>query len=350
MSEDSNACCELDVAVIGGGPAGALCALALAQQGISVVLIFDTRIEKDTIELVSGRANRLIERLVNKPLIDLIECIEIHETISLWGTRNPVSWNAMYNPWGVGVAVSRKTLDKAFRELALNAGVKIFSDTKVQRVRQRNNLWEITFLHKGIVSLLHSRFLALATGRGTDLVGRIRRERPSNLVLTAIMQTTDSWQADTLYLEATKNGWWYSIPCTTSDHLVGYYVGIGLIKQSKLPLHDIFFQQLRSTKLVGSLTHDTSAHKRIVGQLAGVQSYDRILGDSWISVGDAAFASDPLSGMGIEFAVESASLSASVIRSGLDPSTMTKYGLWVNDFRKQHLELLNSYLSVVNTI
>src|SRR5215831_2251476 len=122
MNEASNACCELDVAVIGGGPAGALCALELAQQGISVVLIFDTRIGKDTIELVSGRAKRLIEQLVNKPLIDLIKGIEIHETISLWGTRNPVSWNAMYNPWGAGVAVSRKTLDKVLRELARNAG------------------------------------------------------------------------------------------------------------------------------------------------------------------------------------------------------------------------------------
>ena len=67
-------------------------------------------------------------------------------------------------------------------------------------------------------------------------------------------------------------------------------------------------------------------------------------------MGDAAFASDPLSGMGIEFAVESAILSASAIRNGLEPSIMTTYELWVNHYLKQHLKLLNSYLNVVNAI
>lgn len=351
MNEVPSPCCELDVAVIGGGPAGAVCALELARQGISAGLIFDTRVGKDTVELVSGRARRLLEQLINQPLVGLIEGIEIQETISMWGTRSPVSWNAIYNPWGAGVAVNRKTLNEALRGLAYNAGVKVFPDTRVQRVRCRNNYWEITVLRDGDVSLLRSRFLALATGlMGTDLVSRIRTEKPSNLVLTARTLGTGSWQSGTLYLEATKNGWWYSIPCTTGGDLIGYYTGIYLIKQYKLPLRDFFFQQLRSTRLFGSLMRNTSIHKRIVGQLAGIQTYDRIRGDSWISLGDAAFASDPLSGMGIEFAIESAILSASVISNGLEPSAMTTYELWVNDYRKRHSKLLNSYLGVINVI
>ena len=267
MNEVSSAYRELDVAVIGGGPAGAICALELARQGISVGLIFDTRIGKDTVELVSGRARRLLEQLIKQPLIGMIEGIEVQETISLWGTRSPVSWNAMYNPWGAGVAVSREALDGALRRLASNAGVKIFSDTRVQNVKRTSYYWEITVLQNWIVSHLHSRFLALATGlTRTDLMGRVHRDSPSNIVLTARTPTTGTWQCGTFYLEATKNGWWYSIPYAAGQ-LVGYYTKIDLIKRSKLPLRDIFFREAYRTRLVGSLGRYSSNHESIAGML-----------------------------------------------------------------------------------
>ena len=269
MNEISSAYCELDVAVIGGGPAGAVCALELARKGISVGLIFDKRIGKDTVELVSGRARRLLEQLINQSLTDLIECIEVQETISLWSTRSPVSWNAMYNPWGAGVAVNRETLDEALLLLARNAGAKIFPDTRVQRTRHRNDHWEITVRSNGIESLLHSRFLALATGlTGTDLVGRSRIEKPANLVLLGRTLTTGTWQGGTLYLESTKNGWWYSIPNAPVGQLLGYYTRIDLIKRSRLPLRDIFFRELCCTRLVGSLVRYSSNHEAVVGQLS----------------------------------------------------------------------------------
>ena len=181
-------------------------------------------------------------------------------------------------------------------------------------------------------------------------MGRIRLETPHSIVLTARPLTTGSWQSGTLYLEAAKTGWWYSIPYAPAGQLVGYYTRIDLIRRSKLPLRAIFFRELCCTRLVGSLGLYSSNHESMVGQLAGIQSYDRIQGDSWISLGDAAFASDPLSGMGIEFAVESAILSASAIRNGLEPSAMTAYELWVNVYRKQHHKILNSYQSVANAI
>ena len=68
MNEVSSAYCELDVAVIGGGPAGAVCALELARQEISVGLIFDRRIGKDIVELVSGRA--CSRRTTGQPISD----------------------------------------------------------------------------------------------------------------------------------------------------------------------------------------------------------------------------------------------------------------------------------------
>ena len=44
----------------------------------------------------------------------------------------------------------------------------------------------------------------------------------------------------------------------------------------------------------------------ISGRMAGARPFGRAAGDGWIAVGDAAYAPDPLSGMGIELALESA--------------------------------------------
>ena len=51
-----------DVVVIGGGPAGAICALALARAGIDVKLVYWGGYAPGGIELVSGRARHFIEQ------------------------------------------------------------------------------------------------------------------------------------------------------------------------------------------------------------------------------------------------------------------------------------------------
>jgi flavin-dependent dehydrogenase len=44
-------------------------------------------------------------------------------------------------------------------------------------------------------------------------------------------------------------------------------------------------------------------------------------GEGWIAVGDAAYAPDPLSGMGIELAIESAQLGAHALLKATQGST-----------------------------
>ena len=51
----------------------------------------------------------------------------------------------------------------------------------------------------------------------------------------------------------------------------------------------------------------------ILGRMAGARPFVRAAGDGWIAVGDAVYAPDPLSGMGIELALESARLGARAV-------------------------------------
>ncbi|HEY2236993.1 MAG TPA: hypothetical protein VGK01_26240 [Candidatus Angelobacter sp.] len=59
--------------------------------------------------------------------------------------------------------------------------------------------------------------------------------------------------------------------------------------------------------------------------------YDKSIGERWISIGDAAFSPHPLSGMGIEFASESATSAFLAIKQGLDVRAQSNYQGWIND-------------------
>ncbi len=117
------------------------------------------------IELVSGHARQILEQY-SPGLFQRLPAVEIRETVSLWGTAEPVTVNAMFNPWGPGIALERSLLDKSLRDLAYAAGVSIAADIKVTRVERKGEGWRL-LLRSGETrnNLLNSRFMVIATGR-----------------------------------------------------------------------------------------------------------------------------------------------------------------------------------------
>ena len=71
-----------------------------------------------------------------------------------------------------------------------------------------------------------------------------------------------------------------------------------------------------------------------------MEVYSKVAGKRRLAVGDAAFAPDPLSGMGIEFAVESSILAARVVQAISESCAMRFYKNWVNDYFRQHYQTL----------
>jgi flavin-dependent dehydrogenase len=123
----------------------------------------------------------------------------------------------------------------------------------------------------------------------------------------------------TLYIEGTSRGWWYALPAG-KGYFAGFCIERNELKQRQSHLKDFFFQELQCTRLLAPLSAGASDQRPISGRTAGATTFPAMGGDGWIAVGDATAAPDPLSGTGIEWAIESAQLGADMLLEVLQKS------------------------------
>ncbi|MEO8768099.1 MAG: NAD(P)/FAD-dependent oxidoreductase [Nitrosospira sp.] len=315
----------MDIAVVGGGPAGAICALTLARGGARVSLVHWGGYKISGIELVSGRARRLIEEYDPDFFRLASPGLEVHETISLWDTPEPVTLSAMFNPWGAGVALERELLDEALRNLASAAGVSVIADAKVMDIERRNDQWHLLMrLGDAENGSVCASFLVLATGRAAARFFDQPPPAPSQIALMTSLSARDNASNGVsdhaLYVEAMDNGWWYALPIRRGGHFAGLCTCLDEIKRRRATVREFFVQELHRTRLLAPLMSSIRGNLRISGRTAGARAFSKVAGDSWIAVGDSAYAPDPLSGMGIELAIESAQLGAQALLGAMQGS------------------------------
>jgi flavin-dependent dehydrogenase len=328
---------------VGGGPAGAVCALALARAGMPVTLVHRRRNQPAQIDLVSGHARRLLESQLGRLLPDVAGGIEIHETLSLWGTSNPVSWSAMCNPWGNGLAVDRATLDHSLLRAASSAGASILSDTEVRSATYGRGVWQLGIHDDSSDRSIEARFLVLATGCGGRNLLRRSKSKPAQLAIVTRIEKITSDLGHTLHLESGQNGWWYMLPDPEGGSFVGFCTDFATECRLKRPLRNSLLEGLCKTRLISSILPPTLPNTSVSVCAAGPRTYNEVSGDDWIAIGDSAFVSNPLSGSGIDFAIESATQAARIILSTTEPNELRNYSISVATYAKEQLKITSLY-------
>ena len=311
--------------VVGGGPAGAICAFLLARAGARVALIRRCRNRFSAVELLSARARRILETYLDQRL----DGCEISETLSSWDTQQPVSWSAMCNPWGYGLAVDRATFDEVLVRAAQGAGVWVLPAGEARSAERRRDAWTLTVGS----SPWKAGHLVLATGAGRQsLIDRATVAKPAQFAFMAHVDVDLPEQRHTFHLEAGKDGWWYGMPSPRGGRFVGFCTRTGAIKSSR----GTFLRRIANLRLLEANPAPGVRALRVSGRPAGPGSYEQVVGKRWIAVGDAAFVSDPLSGMGIEFAIESARLAAEALCAKSRGPALARYGEAVQGYARQH--------------
>lgn len=301
------------VAVIGGGPAGAVTALLLARAGVDVLLY--ERSQYATLRLgetLPPSVNPFLRRLGLWDRFQALGSIPSYETASAWGDNAPQERSFLFSPHGTGWHVDRARFDAMLADAAESAGARVIRGQRVSEVHREGAGLTVHAAEDASVDCIVD-----ATGRVARFAKKLgaQREQLDRLVCAArVFVNTEQSVGDT-FIEAEANGWWYVSPLPNGRRLVAIFADAGQAVRAHLSSPAGWNTALTATTHVHKLV-DGAAQTPVHMVSCASHELRPVLGEGWIAVGDAALAVDPLSSGGVAFALRSAIAASDVLLGG----------------------------------
>ena len=311
-----------DVAVVGGGPAGAAAAITLARAGRDVVLVDKAQFPRDKCcgDGLTAGALRLLEQLGFDP-----RAVESWKTVSDVVVRSPSGYETVFPlPRGQGVyaAVARRVdLDSALLDVARSAGVKVLDG---HALTGATNLADRIELVVDGIGAVHSRYAVGADGMWSPLRKALGASPAGYL---------GEWHAFRQYFSEVSGaasrdlfvwfepdllpGYAWSFPLPGGRANVGFGIQrggkVGRVQEMK-QLWPELLQRQHVRAVLGAGAVAESPHKAwpIPARVDQVP----LTSGRALFVGDAACATDPMTGEGIGQALLTGILAATAIDEG----------------------------------
>jgi len=327
---------EYDVVIIGGAFSGAATALMLKRKRpeARVLIIeknaaFDRKVGESTTEVSSCYMTRIL---------GLTHYLGHHQLakqgLRLWFSNRPdqrfddcVEVGTRYQSRLPGFQVDRAKLDSHMLGLAVQAGCELWRPAKVTNLELNNgNGQKVSTALDGGERIVHARWIVDATGRATMLARKLgyfrpNTEHPINAVwarFTGVKEwdsyewrerfpdyangcrTAREWATNHLF----GRGWWvWIIPLHGGD------VSAGIVYDNrifKLPEGRSLGQRLHDHILSNPVGREIFGAARVIeGDVHALSMLpyhsEKVCGDGWAAVGDAAGFIDPLYSPGLDF-------------------------------------------------
>lgn len=308
-----------DVAVVGGGPAGAAAAITLARHGRDVVLVDKARFPRDKCcgDGLTAGALRLLEQLGLDPA-----AVDSWQTVSDVVVRSPSGRQVVFPlPAGQGVyaAVARRIdLDSALIDLARSAGVKVLDGHALLGARNESD--RIVLDVDGI-GTVHARYAIGADGMWTPLRKAVGTAEPGYLgewhAFRQYFTDVAPPAAHDLFVWFEPDllpGYAWSFPLPDGRANVGFGIQRGgkvARVQEMKKLWPELLERPHIRAVLGAGARPESPHKAWPIP-ARIDSVELTAGRA-LFVGDAAGATDPMTGEGIGQALLTGVLAARAI-------------------------------------
>jgi flavin-dependent dehydrogenase len=309
---------EFEVCVVGGGPAGATLAVRLAELGHHVAVVEQHRFPRPHIgESLSPAIWPLLESLGVRERVATRGSTPVVEARVRW--RGPDEERMEVEG---GVTVDRGTFDTILLERAREAGAGVLSPAAARRPTRSGEGWEVPLGDR----VLHTRFLADATGRRRLLGGQRTQTSPRTLALHAIWCGGPPPGSQTR-IDALADAWLWGA------HLPGGgFRAMALVDPETLVTEGRDRELLYRRLLTASLTFAdvlTSRQPTERVRACDATSYAAAtpIDTSSVKVGEAAFAIDPLSSSGVQTAIQTGLAAGAAVHSILAPDGDTSAAL-----------------------
>jgi flavin-dependent dehydrogenase len=349
---NQNGILDVDVAILGGGPAGAATALALTRRGYSAAVIERSNYDNTRIgETLPPAVQPVLASLGVWDQFLAEKYSPSYGIRSAWGQDYLYDNDFIFNPYGTGWHVDRARFDSMLARNVEHAGTKLYRRAQLMSCAEDGvGLWVIEFACEGGRKSFRAKFVVDATGRKSMLACRqgAKRITCDRLIGVVCFFSSGSRQFhlnnDTL-VEAAEDGWWYSTTLPDSRVIVAYMTDADLFGKASKREPNYWQRQLRNVP---------HTHARIESQVlesgplifaANSSRLDRCAGKNWLAVGDAAMAFDPLSSQGVYNALMSGLRAAQTIecsRTG-DDRELHRYAAAIENNFDKYLAVREKY-------
>ncbi|MCO5948519.1 NAD(P)/FAD-dependent oxidoreductase [Mucilaginibacter flavidus] len=346
---------DVDVVIIGGGVAGCIAAIALAES-YHVVLIdkLDQPVERIG-ECLPPAARRILRRL---DLLDGLESavppggqsphLKNIGTRSYWGKEQVQIVDHLRNPDGFGWHLDRRGFETYLRKAALKRGVNCVWPAKLHDAHYENLYWHITAEPVGEASksndyCYRAKFVIDASGRQSHFARKSGVQRQHFDKLIACWATLPDFEQNKMStISASELGWWYSAPLPNNKRVLALQTDSDLIDRREIKNVSQFIKLAQANSEVAKIIEHNQGgiefHQTVA---ANSTRLNQVAGQQWAALGDAAISFDPLSSQGMFNAMAGAMQLAEML---------IVFGLIENPGSKNMVQFQNAYTYQIDQI
>jgi geranylgeranyl reductase family protein len=309
-----------DVIVIGAGPGGSATAHYLARHGLDVLLLdkFDFPRDKTCGDALTPRALEVLADMGLLEAMGQVGCEVNKVKIFAPGGGSTVAAMPHYNGRpGYAMIVPRLSLDNAIRERAVDSGAKFEGRIQVTNIEPTEAGVRVSGGRRGRSVTHPARLAVIATGASPQLLlqtGILPEAPPMMMAARAYFENinylTDEMQ---FYFEGVPlpgYGWVFPLPDSTAN------IGAGFFRRGRTARHMPATPAAAFETFINHPPLQTMlAGARRVGPVKGYPlridfATAPTVGERILVVGEAAGLVNPLTGEGIDYALESGRIAA----------------------------------------
>ncbi len=308
---------ECEVAVIGGGPAGAAVARLLALWGRDVVLV--TAPSDPTRDLAVSLPPSVAKLLAEIGVLDAVDAAGFVRSTGntvWWGDKEPRS--RAFADGTAGYQVRHRDFDRVLLAAAEAAGAKVIRDATVREADVERQPTRLSGDVDGVPFTVDAAMVLDASGR-QGVVAKARGLRVDaaarTIALVGTWRRDGGWEvpddSHTL-VESFTDGWAWSVPVEPGLRYFTCMLDPRVSEAASGDLGERYMASLGRAACFGRLLQGATMDSDPWGCDASGYHAESVAGDRFLLVGDAASSIDPLSSFGVKKALGSAWLAAIV--------------------------------------